>query len=91
MIDLVARNSGAAAEAFSVLGFATEMFALQRRFGLHASSEIVFPLLSLLVIEGTIRDLDPEIDFQQEAQPVLVKAVFGRPAGAPSGTRAALT
>lgn len=77
MADLVTRNSGAAAQEFSLIGFAREMFVLQRKFGLHAASEIVFPLLSLLVIEGTIRDLDPEIDFQQEARPVLTKALFG--------------
>jgi ubiquinone biosynthesis protein len=76
MGDLVRRNSGAAAKAFSLIRFVREMFALQRSFGLYAASEIVFPLLSLLVIEGTIRDLDPDIDFQQEARPVLVKALF---------------
>lgn len=79
MADLVERSSRAAARDFSVIGFATEMFALQRAHGLHAASEIVFPLLGLLVIEGTIRDLDPDVDFQQEAQPLLVKAVFGAP------------
>jgi ubiquinone biosynthesis protein len=79
MADLVARNSGAAARDFSLIGFATELFALQRDHGLYAASEIVFPLLSLLVIEGTIRDLDPGIDFQQEAQPPLVKALFDAP------------
>lgn len=76
MADLVTRNSGAAAKDFSLIGFTREMFSLQRRFGLYAASEIVFPLLSLLVIEGAIRDLDPDVDFQQEAHPVLLKAVF---------------
>jgi ubiquinone biosynthesis protein len=86
MADLVARNSGAAAREFSVIGFATEMFSLQREHGLHAASEIVFPLLSLLVIEGTIRDLDPDIDFQQEAHPLLVKALFDAPPAGRSPT-----
>ncbi|HEV3001241.1 MAG TPA: AarF/UbiB family protein [Solirubrobacteraceae bacterium] len=81
MADLVERSSRAPARDFSVIAFATEMFALQREHGLHAASEIVFPLLSLLVIEGTIRDLDPDVDFQQEAQPLLVKAVFDAPPG----------
>ena len=88
MADLVARNSGAAARDFSLIGFATDSFALQRDHGLHAASEIVFPLLSLLVIEGTIRDLDPGIDFQQEAQPPLVKALFDAPReGSPVSSR----
>jgi ubiquinone biosynthesis protein len=51
---------------------------LQRKFGIHAAAELVFPLLSLLVIEGTIRGLDPDIDFQQVAQPVLMRGLFGR-------------
>jgi ubiquinone biosynthesis protein len=84
MTDLVTRNSGAAAKSFSLLAFARELFALQRRFGLHAASEIVFPLLSLFVIEGTIRELDPAIDFQREAQSVLSKALFEASAAQPA-------
>ena len=54
---------------------------LQRNFGLHASTELVFPLLSLLVIEGTVRELDPDVDFQAAARPLLTRGVFGaRPA-----------
>jgi ubiquinone biosynthesis protein len=79
--ELVSRSSRATAKEFSLIAFARELFLLQRRYGLHAASEIVFPLLSLLVIEGTIRDLDPDIDFQQEAHPVLLKAVFDAPQG----------
>ena len=48
------------------------MFDLQRRYGLMAATELVFPLLSLLVVEEAIRALDPEVDFQEEAQPPLV-------------------
>ena len=59
------------------MGFATEMFDLQRRHGVHAAPELIFPLLSLLVIEGTIRDLNPDVDFQEAAKPVLVKGLFG--------------
>jgi ubiquinone biosynthesis protein len=54
--------------------FGTDLFKLQRDFGLYAASEFVFPLLSLLVIEGTIRELDPEIDFQAAARPMLLRA-----------------
>lgn len=78
MAALVERNSGVAAREFSLIRFATEMFDLQRRCGIHAAPELLFPLLSLLVIEGTIRDLDPEIDFQEVAKPILMRAVFGR-------------
>jgi hypothetical protein len=40
------------------------MFDLQRRHGVAAAPDLVFPLLSLLVIEGTVRDLDPGVDFR---------------------------
>jgi ubiquinone biosynthesis protein len=77
MADLVERSHGQSAREFSLVAFATEMFDLQRRYGVHAAPELIFPLLSLLVIEGTIRALDPEVDFQEAAKPVLVKGLFG--------------
>lgn len=76
MADLVTRSHGLSAQEFSLIAFATEMFDLQRNHGVHAAPELIFPLLSLLVIEGTIRDLDPDIDFQETAKPVLNKGLF---------------
>jgi ubiquinone biosynthesis protein len=78
MADLVQRNHKVPAKDFSLMAFATEMFDLQRRFGVHAAPELIFPLLSLLVIEGTVRDLDPALDFQETAKPVLMRGLFGR-------------
>jgi len=77
LAELVIRNWRLPAVEFSLIGFATEMFELQRRYGLHAAPELVFPLLSLLVIEGSVRDLDPQIDFQETAKPILTQAMFG--------------
>jgi len=77
MADLVERSHGQPAKEFSLIAFATEMFDLQRRFGIHAAPELIFPLLSLLVIEGTIRDLDPEMDFQEAAKPQINRGLFG--------------
>lgn len=77
--DLVARNSGAPAREFSLIAFAGELFDLQRRHGVAASPELVFPLLALLVIEGTVRSLDNGIDFQEAAKPTLNRALFGAP------------
>ncbi|WP_216349807.1 MULTISPECIES: ABC1 kinase family protein [Nocardiopsis] len=76
MADLVHRSHGLSAEEFSLVAFATEMFDLQRRHGVHAAAELVFPLLSLLVVEGTIRELHPGIDFQETAKPMLNKGLF---------------
>jgi ubiquinone biosynthesis protein len=77
LAELVERNSRVPAKEFSLIAFATEMFELQRRYGLMAATELIFPLLSLLVVEGTVRALDPEIDFQEVAQPVVTRGVFG--------------
>jgi ubiquinone biosynthesis protein len=81
LADLVERNARVRAKDFSLIAFATEMFDLQRRYGLIAATELVFPLLSLLVVEGTIRDLDPDLDFQEVARPVLTRGLFAT--GAP--------
>jgi ubiquinone biosynthesis protein len=77
MADLVERSHGLPAKDFSLIAFAAEMFDLQRKHGIHAAPELIFPLLALLVIEGTVRDLDPGIDFQEVARPVLNRGVFG--------------
>ncbi|WP_320066157.1 ABC1 kinase family protein [Micromonospora sp. RTGN7] len=78
MADLVERSHGLPAREFSLIAFAGEMFDLQRRHGVHAAPELIFPLLSLLVIEGTVRELDPGMDFQEVAKPVLMRGLFGR-------------
>jgi ubiquinone biosynthesis protein len=72
--DLVLRHTGVPARDFQLMRFGIELFRLQRDFGLYAASEFVFPLLSLLVIEGTIRELHPEVDFQAVARPMLLRA-----------------
>jgi ubiquinone biosynthesis protein len=79
MADLVRRNHGLPAREFSLMGFATEMFDLQRAHGVHAAPELIFPLLSLLVIEGTIRELHPGIDFQEIAKPVINRGLWSAP------------
>lgn len=76
IIALVDESSGRPAREFSLVRFATHLFDLQRRHGLFAAPEFIFPLLALLVLEGRINDLDEEVDFQAEAMPVLTKAVM---------------
>lgn len=86
---LVKANSGVAAADFDLVSFGTSLFAIQRRHGLFAAPEFVFPLLSLLVLEGTVRGFAPQVDFQKEAGPYLMKSLFGDaftpfPAGEPA-------
>jgi ubiquinone biosynthesis protein len=78
LATLVEANSGVAVAAFDLVGFAAKLFALQRRHGLYADPQFVFPLLSLLVLEGTVRAFAPQVDFQKVAQPYLLDAMFAR-------------
>lgn len=75
---LVERNAGARAADFDLVSFATQLFDIQRRYGLYADPQFVFPILSLLVLEGTVRDFAPDIDFQNEAVPFLVQGTLER-------------
>ncbi|MFV2088832.1 ABC1 kinase family protein [Micromonospora sp. LOL_021] len=61
---------------FKLGPFAARLFDLQRRCGLYAAPEFIFPLLSLLVIEGMINEFDAAVDFQAEAKPVLIKSLL---------------
>ena len=60
---------------FRLAPFATRLFDLQRRSGIAAAPEFVFPLVSLLVLEGMINEFDIHIDFQAEAVPTLLTAL----------------
>lgn len=68
---LVESVSGARSKNFNLAVFAGRLFDLQRKHGLFPAPEFAFPLLSLLVVEGMIKDFDSEMDFQAEALPVL--------------------
>jgi ubiquinone biosynthesis protein len=78
LADLVHENSGARAADFDLVRFAARLFTLQRRHGLYADPQFVFPLLSLLVLEGTVRAHAPKVDFQKEAEPYILDALFAR-------------
>ncbi|MQA97753.1 MAG: phosphotransferase [Streptosporangiales bacterium] len=51
--------------AFDMPKFGEGMFDLQRDHGLYAASDFAFPLMSLLVLEGTVQGFAPAVDFQQ--------------------------
>jgi ubiquinone biosynthesis protein len=73
--DLVRANHRRIAGQFRLGPFATRLFDLQRRSGIAAAPEFVFPLLSLLVLEGMVNDFDVKVDFQAEAVPTLLRAL----------------
>ncbi|MGX2993286.1 ABC1 kinase family protein [Streptomyces sp. JNUCC 64] len=72
---LVTEGSGRTAGGFRLAPFAARLFDVQRRHGVTAAPEFVFPLLSLLVLEGMVNDFDVDVDFQGEAIPVLLVAL----------------
>jgi len=75
LAELVAGASGARSAEFELGDFAARLFDLQRRYGVYAAPEFVFPLLCLLVIEGMVKDFDSGADFQALAIPVLFEAL----------------
>ncbi|MFJ1896273.1 ABC1 kinase family protein [Streptomyces sp. NPDC088115] len=70
--ELVDEVAGALSKDFDLGAFAPRLFKLQKDFGVFAAAEFAFPLLSLLVLEGMIKEFDSEVDFQAEAVPVLM-------------------
>lgn len=72
---LVDEAAGAVSKDFDLGAFAPRLFKLQRDFGVFAAAEFAFPLLSLLVLEGMIKEFDSEVDFQAEAVPVLMASL----------------
>lgn len=73
--ELVESAHRRTAGQFRLAPFATRLFDLQRRSGIAAAPEFVFPLLSLLVLEGMINEFDVDVDFQGEAIPTLLQAL----------------
>lgn len=78
LADLVTRHAGREAGAFDLAPFATRLFDAQRRHGYFADPRFVFPILALLVLEGTVREFDPDADFQRLARPYLLSALMER-------------
>lgn len=75
MEQLVWTYGGRSADEFNFVDFAAGLFAAQRDSGIHASSDFVLPLLALLMVDGPVRALDPTIDFQAIARPVVYRVV----------------
>jgi ubiquinone biosynthesis protein len=76
IVELVAGTTERKAGEFELGPFAARLFDIQRRHGVSAAPEFIFPLLSLLVLEGMINEYDADVDFQAEAKPMLIKALL---------------
>ncbi|MBT2212770.1 AarF/ABC1/UbiB kinase family protein [Actinomadura sp. NEAU-AAG7] len=78
---LVRRNAGAAVRDFNLPAFCAELFNLQRRHGLYAEPEFVFPMLCLLSLDGLVKEHYPLMDFQMEAAPFVMRSLLTEPEG----------
>jgi ubiquinone biosynthesis protein len=77
--ELVKRNTGSQVRDFNLSLFCIELFDLQRRYGLFAEPEFIFPMLCLLSLEGLVKKHHPLMDFQIEAAPYVMQSLLGEP------------
>lgn len=61
---LVEHSAGPGRE-FAMAPFGNGVFEVQSAHRLYASSDFAFPIMSLMILESTVRGLWPEADFQQ--------------------------
>lgn len=78
MEGLIGSITGLTAGRFSLTGFAARFFAVQRRHRAFSRAEFIFPLMALLAIEGQVKQLDPAINFQSLAGPVVLRSIVAR-------------
>ncbi|MGB8132491.1 MAG: AarF/UbiB family protein [Candidatus Angelobacter sp.] len=62
---LVKQHTDPEAEPFAMMNFGNSLFDLQREYGLYAESDFAFPLMSLAIIESTLRGISPDLDFKE--------------------------
>lgn len=75
---LVNSISGAMAGRFQVAGFVLELFNVQRRYGIAGTTAFVMAIISLLVFEGLAKEVYPDLNFQREALPYILRASIHR-------------
>lgn len=78
MQTLISSSAGRTAGDFSLTGFAAKFFAIQRRHHAYSRATFIFPFMALLAIEGQVKQLDPGINFQSLAGPVVLRAIVNR-------------
>ncbi|HEX8159261.1 MAG TPA: AarF/UbiB family protein, partial [Solirubrobacteraceae bacterium] len=69
----VSQASGVTAEHFSIARFVAGLFAIQHRHGIVAAPDFAMSIMALMTLEGLILQLAPQLDFQREALPFVLK------------------
>jgi ubiquinone biosynthesis protein len=75
---LVTRAAGASVDEFRVADFVLGLFDIQRRYRIVGTTAFTMAIVSLLVFEGTAKDVASDLDFGQEAIPFVLRALAGR-------------
>ena len=76
--SVVEDASGRRARDFLVTDFAGRMFDVQRRHGVHGTTAFVMAIVSLIVFEGMVREMAPDLDFQERAKPFILRSSIRR-------------
>ena len=76
---LVAKAAGASVEEFRVADFVLGLFRIQRRHRIIGTTAFTMAIVSLLVFEGTAKDVAGDLDFGEEAIPFVLRALATRP------------
>ena len=71
--DLIQRASGTTPQDFEIVAFVSELFRIQRRLGLRASAAFSMGIVALVTVEGLLKQLAPDLDFQREALPYVAQ------------------
>lgn len=62
--DHVAQHTGPG-KKFTMAEFGERIFDIQAAYGCHTKAEFVYPLMSMMVVEGTLRSLLPTADISR--------------------------
>jgi ubiquinone biosynthesis protein len=75
MQGIIEGHTGARSGQFNVVDLARKLFDVQRRFHIYPSPLFIFPLMSLVAVEGQVRNLHPDLDFQDLSIPYVSMAM----------------
>jgi ubiquinone biosynthesis protein len=76
VVALIDRVFGAKASEYQVAHFVVSLFDLQRRYHIRGTPNFTMAIISLLVLEGIVKRFDPDLDFQGEARPFILRALL---------------
>lgn len=72
---LIVSVGGLSAQNFRIAEFVSKLFEIMRDHHVLGTSKFSLIILSLLVFEGTAKQLDPELDFQKVAIPFVISNI----------------